>query len=643
MTTHGRSGKSYDFDYVAVIPRTGGSMARAAEQAGSSGRTPIAEGPVAKPLSQNQRSPVLTAPASAPSSMRSDVALIGVYEISKVLTRTDRLEGLLSAVVNLLSSFMQMGHGAITLIDAAGDADLRVGAAWVEGADQGLAARLPQPVIDQIVATGVPLVVHDVARNPLFAGSALLEGPQPVSFIGVPLRIDAAIVGTLTIDRAFDPAGLVRFDADVRFLTMVANLVSQTVRLHRSLAHDRERLMVDQARLEKELSSLKGTGRRQGRIIGSSPAIRAVVAMAERVARSSTTVLLRGESGTGKELFAQMLHEAGTRAKGPFVKLNCAALPETVLESELFGHEKGAFTGALSARTGRFEAADGGTLFLDEIGEISGAFQAKLLRVLQEGEFERVGGNRTIKVDVRIVAATNRDLEGDVLKGSFRADLYYRLSVVPITLPPLRERRADIPVLAQEFLRRFNAENDQRLMLSRDATALLANCAFPGNVRELENCVRRTATLSRAEVIQPDDFACRTGRCLSSMLGRERIGAEGHAAPGLAPEPVRLSAVPHRQPTPAVPLPVISPSSLRPDALGSQSSACACAATDPTITACPPPGGCVHAAPKSERERLIEAMERTGWVQAKAARMLNLTPRQIGYALKKHGIELQRL
>src|ERR1035441_7426002 len=259
-------------------------------------------------------------------------------------------------------------------------------------------------------------------------------------------------------------------DEDVRFLTMVANLVGQTVALQTLVARDRERLMTDRNRLEKELeqrteSSHEGIDW----IIGESAAIRDVVEKIQQVARCNLPVLLCGESGTGKELFARAIHEYSPRKDRPYIRLNCAALSESVLESELFGHERGSFTGAIGMRKGRFEMADGGTLFLDEIGEISPAFQAKLLRVLQEGEFERLGGNRTIKVDVRMVTATNRNLEAAVLAGDFRSDLYYRISVVPIFLPPLRERREDVGLLADEFLRRFNKEHGVSLNLSQRA------------------------------------------------------------------------------------------------------------------------------------------------------------------------------
>jgi Nif-specific regulatory protein len=308
-------------------------------------------------------------------------------------------------------------------------------------------------------------------------------------------------------------------------------------------------------------------------------------------------VLLRGESGTGKELFAAAIHRLSGRRDKSLVKLNCAALSENLLESELFGHEKGAFTGAIERKKGRFELADGGTLFLDEIGEISPAFQVKLLRALQEGEFERVGGSRTIRVDVRLVTATNRDLEAAVVKGEFRADLYFRICVVPITLPPLRERRSDIPALAQTFLDRFNHENRADLAFSRRALDHLAGCNFPGNIRELENCVNRVATLATGPVIDVDEIACVGGACPSPLLRPsedETAAPDGLAEPATAPPP----------------MPAAAPG----DEAG-----------DPAARA---------------RQELIDAMEKSGWVQAKAARLLGLTPRQIAYALKKHGIDV---
>jgi Nif-specific regulatory protein len=313
------------------------------------------------------------------------------------------------------------------------------------------------------------------------------------------------------------------------------------------------------------------------RIVGHSARMKAIMGEIQQVASSRSTVLLRGESGTGKELVARALHRVSERSQQPFVKLNCAALPESLLESELFGHERGAFTGALRMRHGRFEMADKGTLFLDEIGDVSLATQVKLLRVLQERTFERVGGNRTITVDVRIIAASNANLEEAVRLKRFREDLYYRLHVVPIVLPPLRDRKEDIPLLVGHFLARFNAENRKNLKISSDAMHLIVGYDWPGNVRELENCIERMVVMARREVVAPEDV----------------------------PLPVGLY-----QPT------------------------------TPVRVSLPETG--VPTLPKAvadiERERLLEALRRSGGVQTRAATLLGITPRQLGYKLKKYHI-----
>ena len=564
----------------------------------------------------------------APIVPLNEIALTGIFEISKILTAPTRLETTLANVVNLLQSFLQMRHGVVALLADDGVPDLAVGAGWSEGSDERYRGRLPQKAVDQIVATAMPLVAENIATHPAFSPADVetlgASDTTRVSFIGVPIRIDAKVVGTLTIDRVWDERSMYRLDSDVRLLTMVANLVGQTVKLHRVVAQDRERLMHESYRLQKELSELKPVRDRRKvqveGIIGDSPALRGLLEKIAVVAKSNSTVLLRGESGTGKELIAKAIHELSPRAKRPFIKINCAALPESVLESELFGHEKGAFTGALNARKGRFELADKGTLFLDEIGEISASFQAKLLRVLQEQEFERVGGNQTIKVDVRVIAATNRNLEEAVARNEFRADLYYRISVVPMVLPPLRERRTDIPLLANAFLKNFNTENGRTLSFDARAIEVLMSCGFPGNVRELENCVQRTATLAPGPEIVRNDFACCHDQCLSAMLwngGSESV---------------------QQRSLPIVPLSVISPAS-------PQRAAAAAGSPPVGEPVAPASGGAVVSvgAGVTERDQVIAAMERSGWVQAKAARLLGLTPRQIGYALKKHGIEVKRL
>ncbi len=268
-------------------------------------------------------------------------------------------------------------------------------------------------------------------------------------------------------------------------------------------ALDRSRLRRENLILRSEFAERLGFPR----IIGESAALQEVSRQIQRVAPTGATVLLQGESGTGKELFARAIHHLSDRREGPFVAINCAAIPDTLLENELFGHEKGAYTGANAARIGRVELAGGGTLFLDEIGDISPAVQSKLLRVLQERTFERVGGNRTIEVDLRVVAATNQDLRQSVAEKRFREDLFFRLSVVPILIPPLRDRREDIPLLVEAFVQRFRRELARPgLGLSEGALAALAAYPWPGNVRELENCIERAAIVADADLIQPSDL-----------------------------------------------------------------------------------------------------------------------------------------
>jgi Nif-specific regulatory protein len=329
-------------------------------------------------------------------------------------------------------------------------------------------------------------------------------------------------------------------------------------------------------------------------IIGHCKAMQEVFWSIERVAPSQATVLLLGDSGTGKEMAAQAIHDSSPRRNSPFVKINCAALPESLLESELFGHEKGAFTGAGGARIGRFELADKGTLFLDEIGEMPLLLQSKLLRVLQEQQFERLGSNRTISVDVRIIAATNVSLQQAVAQGSFRNDLYYRLNVVPIILPPLRERREDIPLLVDHFLKLSNQRNSKNIRMSRDFLDAMTAYDWPGNVRELQNLIERLVILSADDLLRLEDlpdqfFAPKQEEAMPSMPA---------AAPALPPAASSAS-----------PAPPSTPPRTRKSLL------------------------------EIEREQIEAALLRHGWVQARAARELGLTQRQIGYKIKKFNLE----
>ena len=461
-------------------------------------------------------------------------------------------------------------------------------------------------IVGRVFAAGVPMVVPDIGREPMFlnrTGAADQSPNETVAYIATPIKADRRILGVLTMDRVVtDRTG--SFDEDARLLAMVASLLGQNLLLHRAVSFEHDRMVDETRRLTKALKPVY----QLDQVIGQSGRMQQVFAEVHQVAPARTTVLLRGESGTGKEVIARAIHNLSPRKDQPFIRVNCAALTESLLESELFGHEKGAFTGAMGTRKGRFEMAHGGTLFLDEIGDISASFQAKLLRVLQEREFERVGGSQPIRVDVRLVLATNRNLEKMVASGEFRADLYYRINVVSVFLPPLRERREDIPLMVEYFLNRFNRENQRQIRVTPQALRVLTSCYWPGNVRELENCVERTATMALSEALTDLSFPCHDNRCLTQVL--HHIEREDAVRPARA---VRI------------PIEEVPMGRGAEDSLG-EADAAAVAGDKP----------------EGERERLIWAMERCGWVQAKAARLLNITPRQMGYALQKHRIEVRK-
>jgi Nif-specific regulatory protein len=346
--------------------------------------------------------------------------------------------------------------------------------------------------------TGKAMVVPRVSQEPLFLNRLERRdvATRDLSFICVPISIGKEVIGTISIDRPFRET--FQLNDEMRILSIVASMIANDLRTRREAAIERRSLEDENLRLRHELEDKF----RPENIIGNSNAMRDVYRQIHQVANSDTTVLIRGESGTGKELVAHAVHYSGSRAKGPFVKVSCAALNENLLESELFGHEKGAFTGAIQSRKGRLEEANGGTIFLDEIGEFSSATQVKLLRVLQEREFERVGSNHTIRTDARIIVATNRDLEKCVDKGTFRQDLYYRINVFPIFLPPLRQRKDDILLLADFFVERYSGRMGKDVRrISTPAINMMMSYHWPGNVRELENCIERAVLLSSDGVI----------------------------------------------------------------------------------------------------------------------------------------------
>jgi two-component system response regulator HydG len=378
-----------------------------------------------------------------------------------------------------------------------------------------------QAALERLKAGGVDLVLSDLKMPGLTGLELLREVKQAAPDVDVIM---------LTAFGTVEEAVRAMKDGAIDFLTKPFQR-AQLVKVVRQ-ALERRALIAQNRALQQRLDDLL----RQGNIIGVSPAFRRMMTLVDQVADSSATVLIQGESGTGKELVARAIHERSSRRDGPFVAVNCAALPETLLESELFGYEKGAFTGAAGSKKGRFELADGGTLFLDEVADLSPVTQPKILRVLQEGEFERVGGTKTMRVDVRIVTATNQDLAALVREKRFREDLFYRLNVITVMCPPLRERREDIPVLAQHFLRIYAAKNNRRLEgLSDEALSCLEAYAWPGNVRELENVIERAVVLARGSRIEltdlPENIAER-----SVMVERPAALGVPAAQPGGTPE-----------------------------------------------------------------------------------------------------------
>ncbi len=389
-------------------------------------------------------------------------------------------------------------RGAIALLNGAGD-DMRVAAVTGGGGPQEARLRAGDGIAGRVVRSGRPIVVPRVSKEPLLrrgAAERTERAAEETSHIAVPILLNRKAVGALTVDLGF--ACDRDFDRTVKFFAVVASLLAQAIRIQRVIDAERDRLRDENTHLRLELRERYDFSN----ILGTSGPMRLVYEQVARVARTDTAVLVRGESGTGKELIAQAIHHNSLRARRPLVKVSCAALPATLIESELFGYDKGAFTGADAPKKGRFELAEGGTLFLDEIGELNAAVQVKLLRVLQSKEFERLGGTRTIRANVRLVAATNRPIEKAIADGVFREDLYYRLNVFPIYLPPLRDRRPDLLLLADHFLEKASLAHGKHIKrISTPAIDMLMSYHWPGNVRELENAVERAVVVCDGQVV----------------------------------------------------------------------------------------------------------------------------------------------
>jgi Nif-specific regulatory protein len=542
---------------------------------------------------------------------RAVAELEALREIGKVLWLGTDINKAFTSTLTILGLTLEMENGTLSLFDPV------TGEVFVEAApemadEERILGRLRpgEGIIGRIFDTGMPMVVPDIAAEPLFlnrTGSWRNLEDDPRAFIGVPIRSGRVTVGVLTVDRRY-AAGPISFDRDVRFLEVVAGMAGARVRLQEFEGTRRSAVLES----EPGVPEVARSG-----VVAVDRRMREVLDRVEHAARSRATVFLRGESGTGKEVVARAVHEASPRARRPFVALSCAALAESLLESELFGHEKGAFTGASSAQKGRFEMADGGTLFLDEVGELSLAAQAKLLRVLQERQFERVGGRRTVTVDVRLVAATNRDMEDAVRHGRFRLDLYHRLSVVTVTLPPLRERPDDIPALAEHFLRELSRDNGREVRLAPDALEHLLRCRWSGNVRQLRNCLERGVVSTDRTLLTAADVDCAQGDGTACLL--ERISLPVGAAAPTSQVGGDLAA-------------------RAPGLRGAASPV-----DDELVRSGLVPRGATTGPKEDEGARIRRALERCGFVKAKAARLLGMTERQLRYRVRKYGVPLERL
>ncbi len=426
--------------------------------------------------------------------MRSIEEISLLYEISEALNEHMDMKKSLYKVLGILADCLDLIKGTVTLLDpATQEIRIEVAHGISEKAKKRVRYKLGEGITGRVIQTGTPAVIPRISDDPGFLHRTDSRAPAEIkeySFICVPVKKGNTVVGALSADRHYDgDEGLKKGE---KIMGVVATMIARHVINLEALQLERENLKKENSRLKSELENRYSFTN----IIGNSNKMREVFQMISQVSRSNATVLIRGESGTGKELVANSIHYNSLRNNHPFVKINCAALPENLIESELFGHEQGAFTGALHQKKGKFELAHRGTIFLDEIGTMDLSVQVKLLRVLQEKEFERVGGHKTIKSDVRIIAATNANLETMVEDGTFRDDLYFRLNVFPIYMPSLRMRRTDIILLADHFLEKYARENFKDIKrFSTPAIDMMMEYHWPGNVRELENCMERAVLM----------------------------------------------------------------------------------------------------------------------------------------------------
>lgn len=515
-------------------------------------------------------------------------ALNSIYEISVILNSSDNKRHALSGTLKLIQETLAMERGFILLQDSH---SLRLTVAASVGIPEYSGASVSygtdEGVVGKVFRLGVPILIPDIHKEPLFLNRLSRPSDEgQISFIAVPVNHQGVTYGVLAVDKAFSK--LLSITTDIEILKMIANMIASFLHKIDYFEHEISAVHDEINKIEAEkLSLIEELKHRYSfsELVGNGKLMEKVFEKISMVTRSSSSVLIRGESGTGKEVAAKAIHFNSPRAEYPFVAVNCAALASDLIESELFGYTKGAFNGAVVEKKGRFELADGGTVFLDEIADLPLEAQSKLLRVLQEKTFDKLGAESPIKVDVRIIAASNKNLEEAVQSGRFRLDLFYRLNVFTIDIPPLRKRKEDLPELCEKILQNLSDTYKKHFTIEPSTITLLMKCTWPGNIRELANCLERAALTAGSGVIRPEHIACMRGdMCLAHVLDCT------HEDPVSAPEDTEIDEE---------------------DSL--------------------------------DKARVLTALEKSGWVQAKAARALNMTVRQINYRIQKYGIIVKKI
>jgi len=430
---------------------------------------------------------------------KSEHQLDLLIEINKAVSRSLKLKDSLNACLKILRDSYNVSSGGVFIRTENEKGAKLVASVGLKSPDSEDERKIKGGVTNRVIETGKPVIVPKVSQEPLFLNQFKTwdkSEDNELTFFSIPIALDHRTYGALGLGLPYRED--MDYDKTLNFFYLVASAMLQPIRVADVIAAERKKLIDENTILQHKLEEKFSFNN----IIGNSNEMQEALKQVTRVARTDTSVLIRGESGTGKELFAEAIHYNSSRKEQSFVRVNCAAIPENLIESEFFGYEKGAFTGAEERKKGRFEVADGGTIFLDEIGDLSLKAQIKLLRVLQEKQFQRVGGNETIDIDVRVVAATNADLEEMIEKGKFREELYYRLNVFPIYLPPLRERKTDISLLADHFMLEFSKKHNKPVKrISTPAIDMLMSYHWPGNVRELRNCIERAVLVCEDQVI----------------------------------------------------------------------------------------------------------------------------------------------